>query len=776
MGGCIPWSRVCNVVVDCPNGEDEQICVGLNESPENILFVDGHFKDTTSDELVEGVYTCKNGPNISHLLVNDLVPDCPEQDDEEKYYAFLKNGSSSEFFTATVLCEDPDATTCEKHYKDVCYPRHLHCVHEVMTSQEAQRGPNKTETCRNGAHLKDCEKHSCPSFFKCPSAFCIPVFATCNGKVDCPNGEDEEHCQSISCPGFLLCRDDRLCVHPNDVWSGRVKCPVSNDDKALRGIGACPDLCECLGNAIKCKKTAKLNLPLFPATTRMLIISNTQFAMNNLRWNGDIITLLHLQLTFCNISSVTWEHFRQLRFLQRLILRNNIIRLLPEELFQGLAAAKTIDLGHNVISKVHPHTFKGVSTVQILKLDFNKLTFLAPCTFNEMRSLTALDLSNNYLTTLGANVFCEPQATIKELYIGGNHMRHVDKRILEADMQKLLHLNITPLQICCLLPQVEKCYPKGRFVLSTCRHLLGLAFRYAIIVVGAFVFVISVCSIVWVLQRIAKSSQEKGRTRNTNLNDILNLLLFICHGLKGVHSIILACVDIMFHGYYALHEEMWKRHVLCIVLNMLLYTLVLVSIFVSLLISYMRMIACVFPFHLATVSVSKPICSIVIFLCISLSVSYLPHTNIGIWDTNYSHVALGFGLILPIVIHGQSMWTLVGVVFPLGSMLLMSSAFQIACIHALLQKAQQLKETQNILLHRRGSVVRCIATLALPLCIQLPLMFLHVVAALDIEFSPVVSMMATLLMLYGYSIISTVLYVVITPDFINCVLHNICYK
>ncbi len=274
-----------------------------------------------------------------------------------------------------------------------------------MISEETQKWPAKIQTCRNGAHLKDCEKHSCPSFIKCPSAFCIPVFAICNGKVDCPNGEDEENCEKISCPGFLLCRDDRLCVHPHDVWSGRVKCPISMDDKALYDAGACPHLCECLGNAIQCIKAAKFNLPQLPATIRMLIISNTQFVMNNLQWNGDIITLVHLKLIFCNISSVRLEHFRRLRFLQWLILRNNVIKFLPGDLFQPLDVAKYIDVGHNVISEIHPHTFKGVHNVQTLKLDFNKLASLAPCTFNEMRSLITFDLSNNYLTNLGDNVF-----------------------------------------------------------------------------------------------------------------------------------------------------------------------------------------------------------------------------------------------------------------------------------------------------------------------------------------------------------------------------------
>ncbi len=780
LGGCVPWSRVCNALPDCPNGEDEQICGVLDKYVENIFMAETHFRDKAWEELGEGIYKCKNGPNISRVLVDDLVPDCPEQDDEEIYYTFLKNGSSSNFFTDNILCKEPDATTCEKNYKGVCYSRQLHCIHVLPVSHETNKWPANMETCRNGAHLKDCERHSCPSFFKCPSTFCIPVYAICNGKIDCPNGEDEEHCQKISCPGFLLCRNDRVCVHPHDVWAGRVKCPVSKDDKALRYTGACPAQCECLGNAIMCKKPIKLDLPKLPVTIRKLIISSTQFAMDTLRWEGDLVTLLHLQITFCNISSVKREHFRRLRFLQWLILRNNIIPFLPSGLFQGLDQVKNIDMGHNLISELHPDSFKGVGNVQLLKLDFNKLTIITPCTFKEMRSLTTLDLSNNYLTKLGDNVFCEPQSAITELHIGGNHLRQVDKRILESQMQNLLYLNTTPLQLCCFLPQVKQCYPKDRFFLSTCKHLLGWTFRHVIMVIGASVLLISISCIIWICRRISKASQprDKGGSRNRNLNAVLNVLLFICHGIKGIHSIILACVEIVLRDYYALHEEMWKRHALCILLNMLPYTFLLVSIFVSLLISCVRMIACVFPFRMAIVSVSKPItCATVIFLCTSLTVSSLPHSRTGILDSNESHVALGFGLILPTMMHGQYVRSLLCNVFPLVTMLILSSAFHIACILTLFQKTRDLKnKSPNVSSGRRGSIIRCIASLILPLCCQLPLIILHVVVASGIQFSPAISVTATLFTLYGYPIINAVLYVIITPDFIHCILHYICRK
>ena len=90
LGGCVPWSRVCNGLPDC---------FFLSENLETFnLFVEFNQMANSYYKWKESDYKCRNGPNISNLLVDDLVPDCPEQDDEEKYYTFLKNGSRSDFF------------------------------------------------------------------------------------------------------------------------------------------------------------------------------------------------------------------------------------------------------------------------------------------------------------------------------------------------------------------------------------------------------------------------------------------------------------------------------------------------------------------------------------------------------------------------------------------------------------------------------------------------------------------------------------------------------
>ncbi len=767
MGGCVAWSRICNALADCPNGEDEKICFFLHNKVGNALFVNG-FTERPSHKLEESYYKCINGSSISQVLVDDLVPDCPKQDDEDKYHAFLRNGSRAGFFTERILCKEPDATTCEKNYKGVCYPRHLYCVHTDISPKAKMTAVN-TETCRNAAHLTNCMRHTCPSLFKCPHAYCVPMYSVCNGKVDCPNGEDEEDCHNISCPGYLLCRYDNVCVHPHDVWSGRVKCLVSIDDKALHGTGACPDPCKCLGNGVICTKGIKLDLQKLSQSTRILIITYTPFKLESLPWTGNITALLQLQLSFCNISSIARKHFRPFKFLLHLFLRNNFIPALPSSVFQPLSIVNDIDLGHNLISRLHPSAFKGPRRLQHLKLDFNNLAFIAPCTFDKLKSLVSLNLSKNYLKNLGDNVFCHLRASMKEFYIGGNHLVNVDKRILKSHLPYLLHLDTTPLQVCCFVPQVQHCFPKERFFFSTCRNLFGLSFRYGAIASGACVLCISICSVIWISQRIRGNSIDnyKMKSRNRNPSHILNLLLFIFHGLKGVHVIILGGIDFVFHDYYALYEEKWKSHPLCILLNMLSYTLVLVTVFLYLLISFIRMIACAFPFHISNISLTKIVWATVIFVSVTFSAGYLPYSGIDRLHINEKHLALGFGLVIPVAIHGQPLWSLLGYVLPLITILFMSCAFQIICIHALLKRPQELKESLTSLQKRRVSAVRCVVTMVLPLCCHIPLLILHIATALVMEIPPYVSVALTLFTLHVYSVVNTILYVVITPAFID---------
>ncbi len=461
LGGCVPWSRVCDGVPDCGQGEDEHFCVSLlkQKGQGHVVFPWIHPVSTRN------IYNCLDGPNISVAYKNDLVPDCPLQDDEQAFGEFLRQGRKLDFFSDETLCDDSDETTCVKGYKGVCYPRHLYCIHEPYQHQAAvSESPlYKRHICRNGGHLINCERHSCPSPFKCPSAFCIPTHAICNGRADCPNGEDEEECKPLSCPGMLLCRHDHVCVYPYDVRSGHIKCPLSTD-KALANVALCPVQCLCHGNAVLCDHVSHLKITHLPPDIRLIILRRSKTLLDHVTWQKKRSFTLRLEVSWCNISTVKSSYFRQFHSLKELSLQHNIISYLADRVFHSLVNLESLDLSYNNVTHLQREIFEGALRLKVIKLQYNNLISIAACTFGDLHSLKFLNLSNNMLTHFGDNIVCSHMVkSIKELDLSQNNFRLVDPTIhgIQSPVLSLKCHTITNLLLCsndsALLPKKEIC-------------------------------------------------------------------------------------------------------------------------------------------------------------------------------------------------------------------------------------------------------------------------------------------------------------------------------
>ncbi len=388
-------------------------------------------------------FQCQVGTTIPLALNNDLVPDCLEQSDEDEYQNFLSNGSKTTFSTNTSLCQASEDTTCVQNYPGVCYPRHLYCIYELY-----QLG---TSGCRNGGHLSNCRHHACPSHFKCPDAYCIPVHTLCDGKQDCPSGEDETNCQSLSCPGFLLCRHDNKCVHQYDVWRDHVKCPMSLDDKALTDVPSCPMVCSCLGYAISCKDLKVGALPRLPAALRVLLLDGIPIDFNDISFKGGIAFLLDLQVTNANLDLLQLEQLSVFLFLKKLNISYNGLTNLGPQTFSSLRNLEKMDLSHNVLETLRPDIFTGLHLLGQLNLNHNRIQLISDCTFQNMHQLQILILSHNKLTRLGKNILCG--LSLKELYISYNFLSVVEENVLVYSFQHLKTLNTTPTRICCNVPK-----------------------------------------------------------------------------------------------------------------------------------------------------------------------------------------------------------------------------------------------------------------------------------------------------------------------------------
>ncbi len=131
----------------------------------------------THDREESTYFVCNNKLQIDKNLVDDLVPDCgPEAEDEPKMKDLLK-------YNRLESCLHPYLIPCrEGHSKcfnvsDVCKYK-LNSRHHIFP-------------CRNGEHLESCKQFECNSMFKCMNSYCIPWNYVCDSKWDCPDGDDE---------------------------------------------------------------------------------------------------------------------------------------------------------------------------------------------------------------------------------------------------------------------------------------------------------------------------------------------------------------------------------------------------------------------------------------------------------------------------------------------------------------------------------------------------------------------------------------------------------
>ena len=345
--------------------------------------------------VTPGRFHCgQEGEWVDGGLVNDTIPDCRSGRDEPLFSGGSINERSPSL--PTLLCVEKGQLPCvvgQPH----CFNIHHLCVYDTDTITGALL------YCRNGRHLSQCRHIGCPTRYKCPHSYCIPLSRVCDGVHDCPGLEDESHCQPeetvYTCPGYNRCKGG-ACLDQTQVCDGHFDCS-HGDDEHLCNHAPCPDGCEC-----------------FPLVAICTSISSTLGVSSMLSLRGftsvsvesgitEIPAFLHttalraLSLSNNLLAYIKPFAFRDMPNLYMLKMSNNTLPELADLVLSGLGNLRHLDLSSNPkLRSINERSLIGLYKLQHLDLSNTAIKHLPPQTFSDCRSLHSLDVHSTALQTL----------------------------------------------------------------------------------------------------------------------------------------------------------------------------------------------------------------------------------------------------------------------------------------------------------------------------------------------------------------------------------------
>ncbi len=586
VGGCVPWTHVCDCMKNCADGSDEDSC------PDNICSLP-RYRNRSYYE--HGMFHCNNEQSIPVSLVTDKIPDCMNNLVDEELYINISTGLQPKENTR---CETSGNIPCQDGLPR-CFPREQLCIFERYE-------PAGINYCRNGEHLRNCYDFECPRHFKCPYSFCVPFYATCDGRYDCPDGEDELGCDT-PCPGLLRCVLDGLCIHPSNIGDGSVNCKLSGDDEVEYQHFQCPSYCDCRGRSATCAGHLLHEPLLWIWPVKHLNYSKTGFQLNpkyidslpkplmsldlsqnDIRNFADAITPLSNLLYFhINDNLITSIHREAFKYSTNLLLVNlvgNPIVSIASRSFLSLHKVSSLNLNHLHLRELLPLTFTGLDKCQSLNLSNNRLRELHSGMFEGLPNLLVLDIRRNNLVTIGVGTSRELNR-IKVVYLDG-------------------------MQFCCLFSQVPTCYATKRYGSDPCESVIqDPAVRYVGWSIATVSFILNLGSFsCW--QKRGDVSVYAVVVRGLNSADLLMALSLFP---------VLYWDSLSLGAFVAQYSATWRESFQCLLPSYLSVISYQLSMTFLAIIYYLRLYAIRFPFNAKDYKPYRPIILLSIFsLALSL--------------------------------------------------------------------------------------------------------------------------------------------------------------
>ena len=702
-GGCIPLSKFCNGIPDCPDASDEALCTMHNASGKpsdhggpsaseaddtihNLASsADAHARqpeesglftcqngtksnDALKDDTVEGKlgsFVCHTGDQISRIRLNDTVPDCPIHGEDEAWLTQHRVIDHSNTVSLVLPCI-PGHPKVYEHY-EIC----------LLTWQ----APGELAICRNGGHLSDCVYHSCPQHYKCSYSYCIPIRAVCNGISDCPNGEDEQNCQILSCPETLKCKRDNFCVHPNDLNNGFIDCPGYKDDEAL--TTQCPLYCKCLGLAAFCTgdviKSQELRF------VSALIWHNMTGAKFKSKTHASFESLKYLDLSNNILNKRFSLIFRSLHSLVSLLLVNVSISEIQPHTFSRLSSVRDLQLQVNSIPIIYTDGFNGLSALTILNLSKLNIQTLLSCSFRGLQQLLHLDISVNKLTRLERETFCG-LASLQILYLQHNDIVFVHSHILSFIIHlQVLISNITGL---CCYANILSCSPKFNNQLAPCTSILQhnaityCLYIIAIISVGQNI----VAFVIYKLLFVARNTKKR-------VCNMFRKQLLLSDATMGCFFLLLCAYNSVFHNDFVIVCHVWTQSIHCRVLSFISMLSLEMSLFVVLIIAVERYLAMCFPLKDMHIPVPAAWSMILSAWLVAIAISLAPDLSLY-----FNNIALNNAMCVTILSFALLDIWIVGGIFVINTIVIVTTlVFHLGVIKAVrnMQQNRQIAQARR---------------------------------------------------------------------------------
>ena len=627
-GGHVLSTNICDGIIDCPNDKGDEgncishtagtriICNNIHFEPKKtvcpVLYYMTYdekchkFINTSQSSYYNGnvntkgnreSLTCKEGKNISKMLVDDLIFDCGlEGKDEPKLMSLLVNETYS-------TCEQPNMIPCMEGHS-LCYHLREICSYQLNIH-------NHLFPCRNGGHLQQCKDFECNLMFKCISSYCIPWAYVCDGKWDCPTGDDEHNnpvCNNASiCMFMFKCRHTlHTCLHLGNVCDGNHDCPLG-DDKFLCYLKdvQCPLMCNCLLLAIDCSNVLDISI------------------------ESEISSIfVSVSLSFNNIYSV--------KNLKKNLENAIIVKLshnLLEEICYPFPFIKMVhlDLAFNYIHQLHKNCLVSLYLLQVLHINDNYVTFIQTSTFYNLSNLKFLNISNNPLVNL-PEVFLKHSLEMKLL-----HIVNITLEKIHIDALSGMGINViitTNYHICCIVLYETLCPTYKPWYISCSDLLPKDRMKVSFVLVSIFIFFLNFTSVYVHSFSIISNWAFSSIIISVNLNDML----------YGIYLTFIWVADIFLADNFIVKEQWWRSSPLCLTAfgTILLYKLF--TQFILIFLSLSRLMIVIHPINTLFKRLSFVVKSVVLGYTI-----FVLSVLLVVFTFKQRNIALPMSLCLPFI-------------------------------------------------------------------------------------------------------------------------------